>query len=154
MALAHRQTRRPPAEPLKRQGFMKKAGQIYDQTVGRVRAKATFTEYEAAAVQAGRELGLLVLQQQLAHRVRTEVEGRSAETCPYCGRAAGVDGKAVPRELVSLTGAVQWARTVHRCPHCRRHFSPSGQFVGTGGGRLQPGAAGEDRGARRQPTVV
>jgi hypothetical protein len=47
---------------------MEKAGQIYDGTVGKVGPKATFSEYEAAAVQASRELGLLMLQQQLARR--------------------------------------------------------------------------------------
>lgn len=82
MVLTARRAAPPPPEALGRQGFLKKAGEIYDQTVGQVGPQATFTEYEAAAVQASRELGLLVLQQQLAHRVERGSKDEGEACCP------------------------------------------------------------------------
>jgi len=154
MAFAPRQAAPPPRDPLDRKAFMEKAGQIFDGTVGKLRANATFTEYEAAAVQASRELGLLVLQQQLARRAQAEGGCQEQVSCPCCGRQVQLDRKGVPRGVESLTGAVRWPRAVYRCPHCRRRFSPSGLRAGAGGGELQPGAAGTHRRTGRHPGLV
>ena len=125
--------------------FLEKSKQAY---VGMMRDRSlvTFDQHEQRALDEGRLLARLLLEERLCREpARCPLEHQQQACCPKCGRpGAPVRG---PREdlperaLQTRIGPVRFARQRWRCTTCRVVFFPLGRASGTGDGRLLAGSA-------------
>lgn len=106
----------------------------------------SFDQREQRAVDEGRLLARLLLEEQLSHDPAVRPAEHDARACcPKCGRPAepvtGPTTDLPPRALATRVGPVRFAREQWKCTACRVVFFPLGPAAGTGHRRLQSGGA-------------
>ena len=107
------------------------------------RKLVTFAQREERAVQEGRLLSRLLLEESL---LREEAVSPGAHDqracCPKCGRPGELVSKTQEhppeRAIKTLVGKVRFAREQWKCTTCRVVFFPDGREAGTGDGGLFP----------------
>ena len=105
---------------------------------------ATFAQHEQWALEEGRLLARLLLEERLARDTADKLEpGCQRACCPKCGQPgkAVMEEPAEPAERAIKTrvGEVRFVRARMKCTTCRVVFFPLGSEVGTGDGGFQSG---------------
>lgn len=120
--------------------FLEKSKQAW---LGMMRDKSivTFDQHEQRALDEGRLLARLLLEERLARNpaVRPEAHAQRA-CCPKCGqpgqRVTVPEEELPQRGLQSRIGKVRFAREQWKCTTCRVVFFPLRSESGTGDRRL------------------
>jgi uncharacterized protein with PIN domain len=104
----------------------------------------TFEQREQRAVDEGRLLARLLLEEQLARDPAVKPgEHDQRACCPKCGqpgeRVSKAEEAPPERALKTRAGRVRFAREQWKCRACRVVFFPLGSEVGTGDGGFQSG---------------
>ena len=123
--------------------FMEKAkqswlGMMKDQKL------VTFDQHEERALEEGRLLARLLLEERLARDPSARPQEYDQQACcPKCGQPGEVvipaPQEPPERALKTRIGNVRFAREQWKCTACRVVFFPIGPEPGTGDRRLQSG---------------
>jgi uncharacterized protein with PIN domain len=104
--------------------FLKRAKELYERMMHRDQEQmVTFTQIEDRALEVGRELETLLVNERLA-RV---AERQGIPGCPRCRRPVEVRSASEERALQARTGEVRFKRPQCYCPSCRKSFFPAGR---------------------------
>jgi hypothetical protein len=115
----------------KRQEFMARAGEAFDQMFGcdGQNDLVTFAQREDRACDVTDELARWLMVEHVSLDGATQVDPQAG--CPVCG--GPLQGQPTPqqeggevRELATRRGKVQYRRAGAHCPRCRRVFFPPG----------------------------
>jgi len=130
----------------KRAEFLAEAREAFDRMFGTdgQNGLVTFVEREQRACEVTDALARWLM----VEHVRVDPAGGVKADCPLCGGPmryeSAAQGHQEVRELMTRRGKIEYRRAAARCRRCRKIFFPAGRTAGTGDGRLQSGAAGED----------
>jgi hypothetical protein len=133
-----------------RESFLREAGRLYDETIGRAGPASgdTFDDIEEQAEGVGRKLILKMLRDRLAAEAQAESE---TAACEKCGKAMRRPKKASARNLDTASGTVRYERLHAICDRCEASFSPSGPAPeDPAARRIGPAPAKGLRGQRRR----
>ena len=105
-------------------------------------ALVTFDQHEQRALDEGRLLARLLLEERLARSPAVRpAEHHQQACCPKCGRpgqrVGGAEEDLSARQLKTRIGTVRFAREQWKCTACRVVFFPLGPEPRTGHRRLQ-----------------
>ena len=147
--------------------WMERSEKAFQEMFGEDQQKnlVTFSEREERAVDIGRALSRLLIEEHIAADPAAQPSVHAGDTapgdtpsgtcgCPRCGKAGVLVTKAedpLPgRKVESLAGAVGLEREQYACATCRVVFFPLGPEIGAGDGGLQPGGVAQDGASREQ----
>lgn len=121
--------------------FVEKARQAW-QGMMNDKQLVTFDQREERAVQEGRLLARLLLEEQLSRDPAVNPEQHDQRACcPRCGQPGERVSQALEgppeRALKTRIGRVRFAREQWKCTACRVVFFPAGPGSGTGDRRFQ-----------------
>jgi uncharacterized protein with PIN domain len=110
-------------EVRRKAAFLKRAEELYERMMYQDQEQMiTFTQLEDRALEVGRELETLLVNERLARMA----ENQGHPACPRCRRPVAVRRAAAERELQARTGEVRFKRQQCYCSSCRKSFFPAG----------------------------
>ena len=146
--------------------WMERSEEAFQRMFGEDQQKnlVTFSEREKRAVDIGRALSRLLMEEHIAADPAAQPSLHAADAapgtppgtcdCPRCGKTGVLVTKSedsLPgRTVESLAGAVGLEREQYACATCRVVFFPLGPEIGAGDGGVQPGGAAEGGASREQ----
>lgn len=114
----------------RRQEFLDRAGQAFDQMLGDDghNGLVTFAEREDRACDLGDGLTRALLEEHIA--TDDAADPGAVVDCPICGKPVHCDSpeevEMQNRDVLTRRGKVQFERAARTCKPCRRIFFPAG----------------------------